>query len=421
MQIVKLKDIPALTGLRFFAAFFVCAAHLAPKLVDASSQWAIVSLLSAEGMTLFFVLSGFVIHYNYSKLIQENWKVGAYHFFIARFARLVPLYMVCLLLDILLTFHRSIPHSIPHFFSAMPYYLTLTQSWFYVLMGENELIYQFGKMMQVSWSISTEWFFYLCYPLVCFALIKLGSVRAKMMALTCIAFLAISGIAFCAYEAAAINQIGVKVFGVFADSSTHNQDSFFRWLIYFSPYFRISEFLIGCITAAIYMQLSPTIFSKVENQLGIVFTFAALMSVALSHYLIWSYSYTHMGWISTLHLCFGFAPSAGAVIFCCARYDNAITRIFSNPVLVLGGEISYSMYLLHTLVIEYAIFHFIPPESIHQLVGMKFILIFSAICSISYITYNLIEIPARRFIRQKLMRSPAQKTTTANANEASYA
>jgi peptidoglycan/LPS O-acetylase OafA/YrhL len=74
----------ALDGLRFVAAFFVMAAHGYWYLicfqnadnVDALAH-AIITLAS-YGMTLFFVLSGFVIHLNYRESIQQSG--GLWHF-----------------------------------------------------------------------------------------------------------------------------------------------------------------------------------------------------------------------------------------------------------------------------------------------------------------------------------------------------
>src|ERR1700691_3379120 len=68
-------DIPALTGLRFYAAFFVLIAHgCAALLADHEMPYGAIYWIrqaSGFGMTLFFVLSGFVIHYNYANLVTD--------------------------------------------------------------------------------------------------------------------------------------------------------------------------------------------------------------------------------------------------------------------------------------------------------------------------------------------------------------
>jgi peptidoglycan/LPS O-acetylase OafA/YrhL len=99
------QDVPALTGLRFVAAFSVLIGHgFAWMLQSHATPWGIVYWVgeaSGFGMTLFFVLSGFVIHYNYAILVtQGRWRgVGTYLW--ARFARLYPLFLLMMLVYVL--------------------------------------------------------------------------------------------------------------------------------------------------------------------------------------------------------------------------------------------------------------------------------------------------------------------------------
>src|SRR5580704_2443077 len=94
-------DVPALTGLRFLAAFSVLLAHgLAATAANNTLPQGVVYWLmqaSGFGMTLFFVLSGFVIHYNYARLVTDGGVRGIAAFLWARFARLYPLFLLMML------------------------------------------------------------------------------------------------------------------------------------------------------------------------------------------------------------------------------------------------------------------------------------------------------------------------------------
>lgn len=395
--IVKNPALPPLTGLRFIAAFLVCSAHMVPALVAANSVWMGVQLWSAEGMTLFFVLSGFVIHYNYSEAIIRQPQQGIYEFFTARFARLVPLFMVCLLLDIMLTYHRE--HHLPTLTKALPYYLTMTQSWFYRILGQNNLIYQFGKISQVSWSISTEWFFYFCYPVICFFILKAVRIQTKLFCLIGIGMIAIYSIWFFTAHLPEINQLAVAVYGPYADFYTQNQDSYFRWLIYFAPFLRLTEFLTGCLVAALFMQLRKRHVSPNEEKLGLVMIIGALIIIALTHHYIWQPP-AGSAWMMNLHRNYGFAPGFALLIFCCARYQNSFTRLLSCWPVLLGGEISYSLYLLHTAIIEFITNHFSGVLSGMNIL-VNFVLLTGVIMFVSYLSYRIIEAPARRLLRKK--------------------
>ena len=52
--------------------------------------------------------------------------------------------------------------------NALPYFLTFTQSWVYNLVHDHILFFRLGSALPLTWSISTEWFFYFCYPAVLF-------------------------------------------------------------------------------------------------------------------------------------------------------------------------------------------------------------------------------------------------------------
>ena len=89
-------DIPQLTGLRFVAAFSILFLHAVDWCIpftDTNLPIAIANWVGVYGMPLFFVLSGFVIHYNYALLFRDRPYAGASrNFFAARFARIYPLY-----------------------------------------------------------------------------------------------------------------------------------------------------------------------------------------------------------------------------------------------------------------------------------------------------------------------------------------
>src|ERR1700693_5083936 len=91
------RDIPALTGLRFIAALSVVLAHAVGLLPDGQLPIGVTGWIGTAagfGMTLFFVLSGFVIHYNYHNLVVQGGASGIGEFLWARFSRLYPMFVV---------------------------------------------------------------------------------------------------------------------------------------------------------------------------------------------------------------------------------------------------------------------------------------------------------------------------------------
>src|ERR1700676_2943376 len=99
------EDVPGLTGLRFVAAFCVLIAHCLAILMRGHEATFVFWLMQSAnfGMTLFFVLSGFVIHYNYATLVTKGRLRGIANFLWARFARLYPLFLLILLVSAMLS------------------------------------------------------------------------------------------------------------------------------------------------------------------------------------------------------------------------------------------------------------------------------------------------------------------------------
>lgn len=94
-------EIKALTGLRIVAALWVVLFHFRPMLGDASPDFrdALAPVLNcgAQGVDLFFILSGFVLTYNYLDRMGRSWSTRAtLHFLWLRLARVWPVYLVTL-------------------------------------------------------------------------------------------------------------------------------------------------------------------------------------------------------------------------------------------------------------------------------------------------------------------------------------
>jgi peptidoglycan/LPS O-acetylase OafA/YrhL len=413
------ESVPSLTGLRFVAALCVLVAHALPKIVplpeghEAPVLYALLGSIAGEGMSLFFVLSGFVIHYNYCDQVQNDGGRGIFNFFVARFARLYPLFLFCLTFDLLLRYSYSqIPPSLS---AALPYYLSLTQSWVYMPFGDNALIYQFGLMPSVAWSISTEWFFYCIYPFICYGLVRMTGTKQKLLAAVVVAVAGTCLVVAIGSYGSPINRFAVDHFGEVADATSHWQDSFLRWLIYFSPYSRVFEFLLGCLCASIYVARSKHLPTEREKSWGLVALLAAIIGIGALHVFYFApavlppvlgMAATRLHW---LNLSFGFAPMMAIVIFCCARYKGTLASWLSSKPIILCGEASYSIYFLHLPVIFAFRWEAAPVTSARVLVGdgLRFGLTVLSVIGLSLVVWALIERPARRWLRHLMIAAPS--------------
>jgi peptidoglycan/LPS O-acetylase OafA/YrhL len=401
-------NIPALTGLRFFAAISVALAHGKIMILKFEPPIAIVDKiphLAGFGMTLFFVLSGFVIHYNYRYMVTTRGWVGVGTFLWARFARLYPLFLLMLVLDVLLgrklfDFMVGNVVSFADVLRSLPYYLVLAQSWVYVPFTDNALIYVTGNNVALTWSISTEWFFYLAYPAAALLVLRL---RRPAIILGAMLFWSVLWCAIASSldaNAAAIDSWAVERYGAIAGMANGYQDSFVRWIEYFSPYLRIGEFGLGCLTAQLYLQLREHPVTAREQAIGRHLLPIGLIGVPLVIFLTYIYQ---APLLFHMRNNYALAPTIALILFGAARYETTISRFLRSRPLVALGEASYSIYLLHfliLLVISSYIGQTLPPTIPNALfLTLRFAFVMSLICLISLGTHAVIEVPARRWLR----------------------
>jgi peptidoglycan/LPS O-acetylase OafA/YrhL len=400
-------DIPALTGLRFYAAFFVLIAHgCAALLANHETPYGVIHWIrqaSGLGMTLFFVLSGFVIHYNYANLITGAGVNGVGSYLWARFARLYPLFLLMMFIYVLVSsrhidYWSGHPGRLNSTFRALPYFLLSVQSWFYVVIDGNPLLDAIGGASPITWSISTEWFFYFLYLALVWLVLKLRTPSTVLLVilLWCLVW---TGIATGLYNRTdQINAWAVAHFGPLADVDERPQDSFVRWLLYFSPYLRLGEFVLGALVAQLYVKLRRVRVGTLENSVGAVGFIAAAASAVAVTYVEYSPK-VGMTVLREMNMNFALAPSAALLIFCSARYRGVIFRpLTCRPVMVLG-EASYTIYLVH-LVFLTAAARLLDPVRHGILYDVaELLLITIAIFLISIALYAFYEAPARKLLR----------------------
>ena len=230
-----IKHLDPLTGLRGVAAYSVLLAHASQSSFP-YYQDLVYNRLSAFGMSLFFVLSGFVIYYNYAEMFRrESLASAGWKFFAARFARLYPLYAVSIII--------ALPHVPAPAFDGHPWvllsYLTLTQSWFNTL----------WTVFQPAWSISTEWFLYLVFvPL-------LWIVRPwKPSVATLLAYCAAAALTLYLLLSVFVEPLMAVVREQLFVSPQISVEPI-DWLAYFGAPVRVFEFVAGMLSARAYMAL----------------------------------------------------------------------------------------------------------------------------------------------------------------------
>src|SRR5256884_2646833 len=155
-------ELSGLSGIRFYAALPVYLAHVTviPGMEVLSGR-SVFFNVGVGSVSLFFVLSGFILTYNYADVFRGGISVAGYKRFVwDRLTKIYPVHFLTLLLVLPIAIFS--PH-LPLDWRAVPLHLLLLQCFW------PSSTPTFSKYLNVpSWSISCEWFFYLLAPVVMF-------------------------------------------------------------------------------------------------------------------------------------------------------------------------------------------------------------------------------------------------------------
>ena len=147
------RDLPALTGIRFFAAWYVVLFHGLPGLARRYPVPKLLATFLSNGylaVGLFFLLSGFILTYTYEGQLNES--SGRVRFWEARFARIYPVYLLSLVLSYWFATDLHLGTRVA--------VLGMVQAWNPV---NPDMA---GAWNYPAWTLSAEAFFYICFPFV---------------------------------------------------------------------------------------------------------------------------------------------------------------------------------------------------------------------------------------------------------------
>jgi peptidoglycan/LPS O-acetylase OafA/YrhL len=323
----RLPHLKALTSIRFFAAMQVALFHL----VAPFSLWGpfepVVSV-GYIGVSFFFFLSGFILTYSHA-LEYEQGKGSLPRFWIARFARIYPVYLVSMLFAAWLNsaqFHNPI-----HILAFVADLLML-QSW-------SVRIVNFFHL--TAWSLSVEMFFYLVFP---FLLLRLRPSTATK------AILAIGAFWTLAMAVPLIHLYLYPQAAWYKDAPLNSPGLVHVFRVERLPPLALPEFLAGVSLGWLFLRFRP----KPRTAALLAFTgiFAFVIALFQSQHL------------PSVMLHNGLLIPIFALIILGLAEPHWLSRLLSASPLVLLGEASYALYLIHTLFNDWANSHFGATHSI---------------------------------------------------------
>jgi peptidoglycan/LPS O-acetylase OafA/YrhL len=342
----RYKQLPSLTAARGMAALMVAAFH-------ASNVWpgslSLIESFGWLGVPFFFALSGFVLTWSFSEGRSYS------EFMVQRIARIFPVHLLCLALTLglFLIFRRSVAGYIGTPFGTVLQIFLVHD----FVPGHPEIRQAWDG---VSWSLSAEFFFYLFAPLIIRRLLTMKN------------------------DALVNFAVGLYIVhllvGVVAKKA--NLDRVYDFMQY-HPIAYMPVFIYGIVGALLMKrgaQVRATLLVKVLLFLPVV---------------AYCYRLPDRDAIAMIAMVI---PALVVFILDQARRDASGARsILTHGVLKKIGEISFSLYMVHAIllgVMQYAFTHLHVPY--HPTVYTLTFLIASLFAA--YAMYELVELPAKNLV-----------------------
>ena len=345
---------PALTGLRFLAAFLVLVFHyeranpIYPELIQAVLSEMYI------GVSLFFVLSGFLIAHRYFIRDSDTPSPVIRIYLLNRFARIFPLLFVLSAI----TFLVRILFNERNFDSEWTIFLLNIT----LLKGFSKDFF-LGGITQ-SWSLSVEELFYLLAPIIFLF------IRKNLFWLVGLPIIFLG-----------TGLLVVRFFSIFPFHGFFEDTSFMLMYTFFG---RSIEFFTGISMAILLKQ-------NVTPKLPFPFTWIGLTLTCLTvSMLIFSKGDLEFGFQHSTGLVLhnlvlpviGFGPLIWGLI----TEKTWLSNLLSNGFMQLLGRSSYALYLLHLGVFQ----------GLLSRISTNFLFIFPAIVLLSVAFYYWVEEPLNK-------------------------
>ena len=383
-------EIRALTGLRIAAALWVVLFHFRPLIWEASPRLkddlAPLFNAGAQGVDLFFILSGFVLTWNYLDKMGPTWSSSAtLHFLWLRLSRVWPIYLVTMhiaALWIIFTLHvGTVPSPDAEKLTAISYLrqLFMVQLWYAPFFDDT-------SWDGPAWSISAEWLAYLIFGLLVMLIFRIARAsRARTLLIL-------------AFFATLPPTVLLLASGVLYTP--------WSWL----PRI-VAQFAAGALACAAVRRLRLTDGARRGAgyiAIGLVAVIVAVLYFYDAHPV--SGMVDPGGLVNVLFMPLVVALSVGT---------GTLPALLSTRVLVYGGQISFSLYMIHEPVHtawNWAVqqYEIAMPMSVAKLAVSGVV---AAAVLAAMALFHFVEEPARRWMRRMVdfrdvKADPAQKAAS---------
>lgn len=381
-----------LASLRFFAVAYVVLFHwmlMVPIRPRSGFLFRLLPLGSIS-ISFFYLFSGYILAWVY---LRRHEKIDKRRFYVARFARVYPVFLVTLLADVpwyylshnsQLGLHEGLIKTAAKFIGC----LFMLQAW----------APRFWGMDFPNWSLSVETLCYLLFP---FVGVLLWRLRGMWIYITMILVYV-------------LGQSALVYAAIFSTAHQLNTEE----LLYCPP-LHVSTFLVGILLARLQVSSIDKSGEIPVRPAKIYVALAASVAtyLAIGEFIPGAYftQYANRAILTDGLL----APVFCVVIWGLSSGSTIPSRLLSAKWLVISGEFGYGLYLIHFPVLNAAapaignLLHGTAHARFGAIYLTSFFAYFALCTLLSIASYFWIEAPARRWIKRTLTSPPRQASEAA--------
>lgn len=318
----KREMIVPLQGLRVLAFLGIFTSHT------------LLSSLGAWGVSVFFLMSGFLMAYSYFDRELDGGDRASLSFSRKKIKKLYPLHIFTMLAALLFPLKDMIGAFTPRAFGTLMGKVILNTL---LLQDWVPLASVYFSLNGVAWYLSACLFLYALFPRILSRLRWISRKNPSMIyAYICAVYATQLVAAYLSAHVELLQGVG---------------DDFCKWLTYILPLYRVGDFAIGCGVGYLFSLRQRKNWKK---STATVLELLALMVAGLSH---WIFIRANVqspvaaeDWyvFSTLYL-----PSSVLLVYTFACGQGLISKLMSTRCFAYFGKLSPYAFLIHQVMIRY--------------------------------------------------------------------
>lgn len=288
--------------------------------------------LGAWGVSVFIILSGFLMYYNYSDRNLCYGIENSMRFSINKIKKLYPLHIVMMCLSAIFIYKEICDNFsldiILKSLCKMLLNIVLMQDW----IPQSEVYFSFNG---VAWYLSLCLFLYFVFPFVLHFLKRIESSKNIVIIIIIVYLLQ--------------NTFGYL--SLFLNIPSIISDNFSKWFVYIFPFFRAGDFLIGCCLVDIYKRNCNNDRRRCYN----IFFSSICEIMVLFIVIVVNFLYNYKigsGGIEWFRYNMLYTIPSIFIIYIFVYKKGILTKIITNKVTIYLGNKSGYAFLIHQFVIR---------------------------------------------------------------------